>query len=75
MSDQKTHLTCFKCLEDALLYVDVGFSESTAMFLAGSKHVCKESDVFHKHARDHFLARWRLTQPPRQEPGRAYSWE
>lgn len=75
MSDEKTHLACFKCLEDALLYVEFGFSESTAMFLAGSRHVCGSKEIFFRHAKEHFLARWLLTQPPRQEPGRAFSWQ
>lgn len=75
MSDQETHLNCFRCLEDTLLFVDVGFSESTAMFLAGSKHVCKDAATFQKHAKEHFLSRWRSTQEPRQEPGRAYPWQ
>lgn len=71
----ETHLSCFTCLEHVLLYVDVGLSESTAMFLAGSKHVCKDDSVFQKHAREHLLSRWRLILPPLQEPGRTFSWE
>lgn len=71
----ETHLSCITCLEQALLFVDVGLSESTAAFLAGSKHVCKDKATFQRHAVEHLRDRWKLTQPPHQEPGRAYSWQ
>jgi hypothetical protein len=74
MKDE-THIACFICLEQALLYVDFGLSDSTAMFLAGSRHVCFSVETFQRHATEWLVSRWKLTQPPLHEPQRQYPWQ
>lgn len=69
----ETHYNCIECLEHVLLYIDFGFSESTAIFLAGLGHVC-QTPAFGKLVKEHLVSRWKLTLPGK-DPGRAYSWQ